>query len=158
MAAISIFDIFKIGIGPSSSHTVGPMKAAHAFATAQADLDGPVAIVDVTLHGSLAYTGKGHGTDAAIMLGLTGARPETIDPESVGPTLRRIHEDKRLPVPAIGMLDFDPQKHVFFNYDEELPRHTNGMLFRAFAPHGRTRLDELSYSLGGGFIARGDEP
>ena len=158
MAAISIFDIFKIGIGPSSSHTVGPMKAARAFASTLAGLDRSVASVDVTLHGSLAYTGKGHGTDSAVILGLTGAQPETIDPESVEPALRAIHHDKRLPMPGIGTLDFDPQKQVVFNYDEELPRHTNGMRFRAFDTEGRTVLDEVYYSLGGGFIARGDEP
>ena len=158
MAAISIFDIFKIGIGPSSSHTVGPMKAAHAFSTALAGLDGPVSRVDVNLHGSLAYTGKGHGTDSAVILGLTGAAPETIDPESVAPALRKIHRDKRLPVPGIGMLDFDPQEHIVFNYEEELPRHTNGMRFRAFDPDGRVLLDEVYYSLGGGFISRGDDP
>ena len=158
MAAISIFDIFKIGIGPSSSHTVGPMKAARAFASTLAGLDRSVASVDVTLHGSLAYTGKGHGTDSAVILGLTGAQPETIDPESVEPALRAIHHDKRLPMPGIGTLDFDPQKQVVFNYDEELPRHTNGMRFRAFDTEGGTVLDEVYYSLGGGFIARGDEP
>ena len=158
MSAVSIFDIFKIGIGPSSSHTVGPMKAAHAFATALAGLDGPVAGVDVTLHGSLAYTGKGHGTDSAVILGLTGAQPETIDPESVEPTLRKIHHDKRLPVPGIGTLDFDPKRQIVFNYDDELPRHTNGMRFRALDPAGRVLLDEVYYSLGGGFIARGNEP
>jgi L-serine dehydratase len=158
MAAISIFDIFKIGIGPSSSHTVGPMKAARAFATTLAGLDRPVAGVEVTLHGSLAYTGKGHGTDSAVILGLTGAQPETIDPESVEPALRAIHRDKQLQMPGIGTLGFDPQQHVVFNYDEELPRHTNGMRFRAFDPDSGVVLDELYYSLGGGFIARGDEP
>jgi len=158
MAAISIFDIFKIGIGPSSSHTVGPMKAAHAFATALAGLGRPVSTVDVTVHGSLAYTGKGHGTDSAVILGLTGAEPESIDPESMEPALRKIHHDKRLPMPGIGTLDFDPKVHVVFNYDEELPRHTNGMHFRAYDPDGRAVLDEVYYSLGGGFIARGDEP
>ena len=158
MAAISIFDIFKIGIGPSSSHTVGPMKAAHAFATALAGLEMPVSTVDVTLHGSLAYTGKGHGTDSAVILGLTGVQPDSVDPESVEPALRRIRDDKRLPVPGVGTIDFDPQEHVVFNYGEELPRHTNGMRFRAFGPDGRVVLDEVYYSLGGGFIARGDEP
>ena len=158
MTAISIFDIFKIGIGPSSSHTVGPMKAAQAFATALAALGRPVSNVDVTLHGSLAYTGKGHGTDSAVILGLTGERPETIDPESVEPALRAIHADKRLRIPGVGTIDFDPHKHVVFNYDEELPRHTNGMRFRAFDADGGTVLDEVYYSLGGGFIARGDEP
>ena len=80
MAAISIFDIFKIGIGPSSSHTVGPMKAARAFARQLPALGADIAALEVTLHGSLAWTGKGHGTDSAVILGLLGLQPETIDP------------------------------------------------------------------------------
>ncbi|HSN52686.1 MAG TPA: serine dehydratase beta chain, partial [Woeseiaceae bacterium] len=158
MTAISIFDIFKIGIGPSSSHTVGPMKAANAFAAALAGSGRPVAAVEVTLHGSLAFTGKGHGTDSAIILGLAGSLPETIDPESVEQHLRRIHEGKRLQLPGIGTIDFDPKQHVIFNYAEELPRHTNGMRFSARDADGEVLLDEIYYSLGGGFIARGDEP
>jgi L-serine dehydratase len=158
MAAISIFDIFKIGIGPSSSHTVGPMKAARAFANELAGLGSDVSTVEVTLHGSLAYTGKGHGTDSAVILGLAGAQPETIDPKSVQGWLRTIREEKRLEVPGIGAIEFDPQVNLVFNYDEELPRHTNGMRFRALGPNAEVLLDEVYYSLGGGFIARGDEP
>jgi L-serine dehydratase len=158
MTSISIFDIFKIGIGPSSSHTVGPMKAANAFTTALAGLSRSVSMVEVTLHGSLAFTGKGHGTDSAVILGLEGAQPETVDPASVEQRLRRIHDDKRLELPGIGTIAFDPKKQVIFNYEEELPRHTNGMRFIARGPSGEVLLDEIYYSLGGGFIARGDEP
>ena len=158
MAAVSIFDIFKIGIGPSSSHTVGPMKAAHAFASELAGLGADVSTVAVTLHGSLAYTGKGHGTDSAIILGLAGLQPETIDPDSVDERLNRIHGEKRLDIPGVGTIDFDPQEHLVFDYDEELPRHTNGMRFRALGPGANVVLDDVYYSLGGGFIARGDEP
>jgi L-serine dehydratase len=158
MAAISIFDIFKVGIGPSSSHTVGPMKAARAFAEELAGLDEDVSTVEVTLHGSLAYTGKGHGTHSAVMLGLAGLQPETIDPDSVAERLRSIDAGKRLEIPGIGTIRFDPQEHLIFDYDEELPRHTNGMRFRAFGPNADVVLDEVYYSLGGGFIARGDEP
>jgi L-serine dehydratase len=158
VAAISIFDIFKIGVGPSSSHTVGPMKAAHAFARDLAGLDGQVATVEVTLHGSLAFTGKGHGTDSAVILGLAGSEPETVDPARVEQRLRRIHDEKRLELPGVGTIDFDPKKHLVFNYTEELPRHTNGMRFVARDPDGEVLLDEVYYSLGGGFIARGDEP
>jgi L-serine dehydratase len=158
MAAISIFDIFKIGIGPSSSHTVGPMKAAHAFAAELARSGRPVATVDVTLHGSLAFTGKGHGTDSAVILGLAGSQPETIDPGSVEQRLRRIHEEKRLQLHGVGTIDFDPKKRVIFNFQDELPRHTNGMRFVARDAAGEVLLDEVFYSLGGGFIARGDEP
>ena len=158
MAAISVFDIFKIGIGPSSSHTVGPMKAAGAFVGDLASLGADVASVEVTLHGSLAYTGRGHGTDSAILLGLAGSAPETIDPESVEERLNRIHGEKRLEVPGVGMIDFDPQQHLAFDYDKELPRHTNGMRFRALGPNAEVVLDDVYYSIGGGFIARGDEP
>ena len=158
MAAISVFDIFKIGVGPSSSHTVGPMKAAHAFARDLAGLDGQVEMVGVTLHGSLAFTGKGHGTDSAVILGLAGSEPETVDPARVEQRLRRIHDEKRLELPGVGTIDFDPKKHLVFNYTEELPRHTNGMRFVARDPDGEVLLDEVYYSLGGGFIARGDEP
>ena len=158
MAAISIFDIFKIGIGPSSSHTVGPMKAAHAFVNQLAGASGSVSTVTVTLHGSLAFTGRGHGTHSAVVLGLEGSEPETVDPETMEERLRRIHEEKILEVPGVGRIAFDPQRDVIFNYDEELPRHTNGMHFRACDADGNVVLDEVYYSLGGGFIARGDEP
>jgi L-serine dehydratase len=158
MSAISIFDIFKIGIGPSSSHTVGPMKAARAFAGELAGLGTTISTVQVTLHGSLAFTGKGHGTDSAILLGLTGSQPETIDPDSVAEKLREIHREKRLGIAGIGTIAFDPQQHLVFDRSEELPRHTNGMRFRAIGPDGGVVLDEVYYSLGGGFIARGDEP
>jgi L-serine dehydratase len=158
MAAISIFDIFKIGIGPSSSHTVGPMKAARAFADILAAGGTAVSALEVTLYGSLAYTGKGHGTDSAIILGLAGSEPETIDPDSVAERLRQIHRERRLEIPGVGAIDFDAREQLVFDYGEELPRHTNGMRFRALGPGAEPVLDEVYYSLGGGFIARGDEP
>ncbi len=158
MAAISIFDIFKIGIGPSSSHTVGPMKAARAFTEQLAPIARDVAVVRVTLHGSLAFTGKGHGTDSAVLLGLMGLEPETVDPDAVDDLLRSIHADKRLNVLHVGELDFDPASDIVFNYDKELPRHTNGMHFVALDEKAQSLADETYYSLGGGFIARGDEP
>ena len=136
MAAISIFDIFKIGIGPSSSHTVGPMKAAYAFAQA---LDRNVMQVEVTLHGSLAFTGKGHGTDSAVILGLAGLQPESLDPDAVEGQLREIHAQKQLDVLNVGVLAFDPDRHIVFDYDEELPRHTNGMRFVARNGEGGDR-------------------
>ncbi|MCH7981668.1 MAG: L-serine ammonia-lyase, iron-sulfur-dependent, subunit alpha, partial [Proteobacteria bacterium] len=158
MAAISIFDIFKIGIGPSSSHTGGPMKAARAFAEQLEPVASDVAAVQVTLYGSLAYTGKGHGTDSAVVLGLMGLEPETIDPDSVESLLRAIHADKQLQVQGVGKLRFDPDLDVVFEFGDELPRHTNGMRFVARDEGGRELLSEDYYSLGGGFIARGDEP
>jgi L-serine dehydratase len=158
MAAISIFDIFKIGIGPSSSHTVGPMKAALAFVEELGPHSADVSAVDVTLYGSLAYTGRGHGTDNAVILGLAGEDPETIDPGAIGSLLQKIRVDKSLQMPGVGRVDFDPDRQLAFNFDEELPRHTNGMRFRALAADGAVLLEGIYYSLGGGFIARGDEP
>ncbi len=158
MPAISIFDIFKIGIGPSSSHTVGPMKAARQFADEAARHDGSVETLQVTLHGSLAWTGKGHGTDSAIILGLAGFEPATIDPDIVDDFLRDVHASRRLAVAGIGEIDFDPASDIVFDTGTELPRHTNGMHFVARAANGRAAADAIYYSLGGGFIARGDEP
>lgn len=158
MSAISIFDIFKIGIGPSSSHTVGPMKAARAFTQTLTRVSGNASTVQVSLHGSLAWTGKGHGTDSAIILGLIGLEPETIDPDTVDSLLRETHSTKRLALAGVGDIAFDPLTNIVFDTGEELPRHTNGMRFVAHADDGRKLLDETYYSLGGGFIARGDEP
>ncbi|MCH9693904.1 MAG: L-serine ammonia-lyase [Gammaproteobacteria bacterium] len=158
MASISIFDIFKVGIGPSSSHTVGPMKAAEAFVAGIAGKSQSASRLEVSLHGSLAWTGKGHGTDSAILLGLSGLMPETIDPDTVDDLLRKIHADKSLDVPGSGIMPFDPDSQLVFDYDEELPRHTNGMRFRALDSRGDVLAEELYYSLGGGFIARNDEP
>mgnify|MGYP001818751640 FL=1 len=142
MASVSVFDIFKIGIGPSSSHTVGPMKAARAF---MAGLENPeVARVRVTLFGSLAWTGKGHATDTAVLLGLAGHEPETLDPDAVDSILNDIR--------AAGRFEID------FNYQRELERHTNGMTFTALDATGEVLQQEDYFSLGGGFIARGDEP
>ena len=142
MAEISVFDIFKIGIGPSSSHTVGPMKAAKAFAESAASREP--ARFHVTLFGSLAWTGKGHGTDAAVLLGLYGHEPESLDPDEVGGILAGIRDEGRV--------------EIDFNYERELERHTNGMAFAALDDGGDELLREDYFSLGGGFIARGDEP
>ena len=158
MPAISVFDIFKIGIGPSSSHTVGPMKAAAAFADLLEPVAQDVARISISLHGSLAYTGKGHGTDSAVVLGLMGMQPDSIDPDAVEGMLRRVHAEKTIDVPIVGTIPFDPDSDLVFDYNEELPRHTNGMRYVATTDAGDVLLDEAFYSLGGGFIARGDEP
>ncbi|MDH3338893.1 MAG: L-serine ammonia-lyase [Gammaproteobacteria bacterium] len=158
MAVISIFDIFKIGIGPSSSHTVGPMQAARAFALQLEPVKDQVRKIEVTLYGSLAYTGKGHGTDSAVVLGLMGLQPATIDPDAVETLLRAVHKNKTLSVSGIGEISFDPESDLRFELGEELPRHTNGMRFIARSESGSVLADEKYYSLGGGFIARNDEP
>jgi len=142
MAAVSVFDIFKIGVGPSSSHTVGPMKAARAFAEDVSHL--AVASYNVTLYGSLAWTGKGHGTDSAILLGLSGQEPQTVDPDAVAGILDTVR--------AKGHINID------FNYEKELDRHTNGMRFVALDGQGAELCSDDYFSLGGGFIARNDEP
>ncbi len=158
MAAISVFDIFKIGVGPSSSHTVGPMKAARQFALGLESARGEISAIQVTLHGSLAHTGRGHATDSAVILGLMGCEPETLDPDGVEGFLRAVHEGKSLNLPDVGVIRFDPAKDIVFNLRDELPRHTNGMRFIARDAEGRSLLSEDYYSLGGGFVARGDEP
>ena len=132
MPAISVFDIFKIGVGPSSSHTVGPMKAARQFVQELANTRGSVARIQVTLHGSLAYTGKGHATDSAVFLGLMGCQPDTLDPDDVEDMLRAVYQSTRLTVPGVGEIDFAPNDDLVFEYGEPLPRHTNGMRFAAF--------------------------
>ncbi len=157
MSVLSVFDIFKIGIGPSSSHTVGPMKAAREFALSLGTVDGEVCTVQVSLHGSLAWTGKGHGTDSAIVLGLSGAEPDTVNPDAVDGMLRQVHESKRLQLAGRGTIDFDPGTDIVFDFKTELPRHTNGMRFIARTDAGVELAVDNYYSLGGGFIARGDE-
>ena len=156
--SISIFDIFKIGIGPSSSHTVGPMKAARAFVYSLRNLTAEVGSIEVSLHGSLAWTGKGHGTDSAVLLGLSGLEPDTIDPDGVVEFLHTLHKDKRIDIPGIGMLDFDPESQLVFDFENELPRHTNGMRFIARSTSGDELVNDNYYSPGGGFIARNDDP
>jgi L-serine dehydratase len=142
MAAVSVFDIFKVGVGPSSSHTVGPMKAARAFVDS---IEGqPVARIKVTLFGSLAWTGKGHGTDSAILLGLAGHDPETVDPDAVDNILASTRAEERI--------------DIEFNYERELERHTNGMTFVALDEQGTILRQDDYFSLGGGFIACNDEP
>ena len=157
MSSLSIFDIFKIGIGPSSSHTVGPMKAAREFVNLLSSSGTAATNIRVTLYGSLAFTGKGHATDSAILLGLEGSEPETIDPDSTDARLRGIHANKAIDVPGLGVLPFDPEADILFELHDVLPRHTNGMRFRAMDAQGDELLCEDYYSLGGGFIVRGDE-
>ncbi|MBT8135591.1 MAG: L-serine ammonia-lyase [Gammaproteobacteria bacterium] len=153
---ISIFDIFKIGIGPSSSHTVGPMRAARRFL---ADIDNleSVAVVNVGLFGSLALTGKGHCTDRAILLGLSGAEPDTVDPDTIEPTLDAITQARRLRLLGRHAIEFDPSVNLLMHYDEVLPQHPNGMRFTAVDASGATVAEQEFFSVGGGFVLRGDE-
>jgi L-serine dehydratase len=133
------------------------MKAARQFAAGLLQQQLPVARISITLYGSLAYTGKGHGTDSAILLGLLGCEPETLDPDTVDDQLRQVHVRQEIVIPGIGMLAFDPERDLLFEMKQELPRHTNGMRFVAQNKGGATIFSEDYYSLGGGFVARGDE-
>jgi L-serine dehydratase len=151
----SVFDLFKIGIGPSSSHTVGPMVAARRFLEDIAGDGGltRVARLKVSLHGSLAFTGKGHGTDGAILLGLAGERPGGVDPDAVADVLARIRETGRLRLLGGHEIGFDETADLVPDYDEMLPGHSNGMRFAAYGPAGVLVHRAIMYSVGGGFVA-----
>ena len=140
--SLSVFEIFKIGIGPSSSHTMGPMNAARAFVDSLAaqDLLTRTAAVTAELYGSLALTGRGHCTDRAILLGLEGMRPETIDSAQVEPTVERIRKAKRLRLRGEQEIGFDEPQHLLFHHDKVLPGHSNGMRFAARDASGGTLL------------------
>jgi L-serine dehydratase len=156
---LSVFDIFKVGIGPSSSHTMGPMRAAREFVSGlQRDgLLGATREVAVRLYGSLALTGVGHGTDRAVLMGLTGADPESVDPDSIEPTIAGIRSSGRIRLLSEHEIDFDEPMQLLFMMHERLPRHSNGMRFTALGAEGRVLREEDYYSIGGGFIVRGDE-
>ncbi|MDP6957383.1 MAG: L-serine ammonia-lyase [Planctomycetota bacterium] len=151
--AVSVFDLFSIGIGPSSSHTVGPMRAARLFAQQMAtDIDATrVTRVHVELFGSLGLTGKGHGTDKAILLGLLGKRPETLDPDSVDDLIQEVKEEKSLSILGKHPTPFTPEKDLTFNQKKCLPFHANGMIFQAFCKEEKV-LEKTYYSVGGGFV------
>ncbi|MEM8915041.1 MAG: L-serine ammonia-lyase [Pseudomonadota bacterium] len=155
---LSVFDLFKIGIGPSSSHTVGPMVAAGRFLDLlrQASPIGPVAL-RVSLHGSLAFTGKGHATDRAICLGLLGQTPREIDPDAAEPLIQGLKREKQIRTEGLPILDFDPVTSLIFDYEKTLPGHSNGMTFSATDTHDNRTIEWVCYSIGGGFVASEDE-
>jgi L-serine dehydratase len=157
--SLSVFDIFKVGIGPSSSHTMGPMRAAHEFVAALKH-DGLLertSQIAVRLYGSLALTGLGHGTDRAILAGLEGALPETVDPDGIELTLARIRTSGRIRLLGEHEIAFDEPMQLLFMQHERLPRHSNGMRFTALAADGGVLREEDYYSIGGGFIVHGDQ-
>jgi len=135
---LSVFDLYKIGIGPSSSHTMGPMVAAARFLDEIAHGDWPrpqgaqVAAITVSLHGSLAYTGIGHATDRAVVLGLTGATPESVDPDAMEAMIETVKRDKRVSPPDHPSYRFDPLTDLVMDRKRPLPGHANGMEFSAF--------------------------
>ncbi|MDE2271902.1 MAG: L-serine ammonia-lyase [Xanthomonadaceae bacterium] len=158
--AVSVFDVFKIGIGPSSSHTIGPMRAAARFVerwlTETGDLDR-VARVQVELFGSLALTGRGHGTDKAVICGLEGHWPDQIDPDAIPPLLERVRAAKRIRLGGNRDIAFDEKTDLLFNKRQKLPYHVNGMRYTAFDADGAVIVTRDYYSVGGGFVVNTDE-
>ena len=156
---ISVFDIFKIGIGPSSSHTLGPWRAAQQFVeTLSAEGVLPIVTgIKILLYGSLAKTGKGHGTDIAILLGLSGDDPVTFDVGAIGAKIKDIETSNRLSLRGIQDIDFSITDDLIFLFNESLPFHPNAVTFQAFLGNGKA-ISETYYSIGGGFVVKeGDQ-
>ena len=163
--AVSTFDLFKIGVGPSSSHTVGPMRAAARFAQkwlAETGIDGisnleRTARVRAEVFGSLALTGRGHGTDKALLMGLEGHMPHLIDPDIIPAALERIRGEKKLLLLGKHEIAFDEKHDLIMNKRQKLPFHTNGMRFTAYDAGGNELATRDYYSVGGGFVVNQDE-
>ncbi len=155
---ISTFDLFKIGIGPSSSHTVGPMKASALFVAALLahPLAAQVSRVRCDLYGSLGATGKGHGSHKAVMLGLQGEMPDQVDVATIAPSLARIRESKRLELGGRHGVAFDEAQDLVFHRRETLPFHSNAMKLQAFDAQDALLLSKTYYSVGGGFVVDHD--
>ncbi|MEO5735308.1 MAG: L-serine ammonia-lyase [Rubrivivax sp.] len=152
--AVSVFDLFKIGIGPSSSHTVGPMRAARLFVL-RLSHDGLLAAtarVQTQLYGSLGATGKGHGSDKAVLLGLCGHEPDTVDVDAIPALLEGWRLSRRLPLLGTHEVAFDERADLKFHRRESLPFHANGMRFIAFDADGGELANRSYYSVGGGFV------
>ncbi|MBA8884587.1 L-serine ammonia-lyase [Dokdonella fugitiva] len=158
--AVSVFDLFKIGIGPSSSHTVGPMRAAARFVQKWLVESGDLARtarVRAEVFGSLALTGRGHGTDKAVLMGLEGHWPNEIDPDLIPPALERIRKNKRIRLHGEHEIAFDEKSDLIMNKRQKLPFHTNGMRFTAYDADGNVLATRDYYSVGGGFVVNQDE-
>ena len=156
---LSVSDLFKIGIGPSSSHTVGPMAAMNSFVEKleETGVLHAVAQVTVTLYGSLAFTGKGHGTDRAVVLGLLGERPNKIDPEDVAKLVDDVIEAASLRLGGVHEIAFQFDKNIIFEYGDPLPEHTNGLIVEARDQSDEVIATETYFSVGGGFVVTRDE-
>jgi L-serine dehydratase len=151
---ISVFDIFKIGIGPSSSHTVGPMRAAKRFAE-RLEADGQLAqvtSVKVELFGSLGFTGKGHGSDKAILMGLEGDEPATVNVDSVAKRVAAAEASHRVRLLGKHEVELDPSVALVFHRREKLPLHSNGLRFTAYSANAAVLAERIYYSVGGGFV------
>jgi len=149
---LSVFDMFKVGIGPSSSHTMGPMVAAARFLETLRASPFQAYGLRASLHGSLAFTGVGHATDRATILGLAGFLPDTYDAAKAEAALHEIRINRQITPPDLGTLRFDPERDLTFDYGPALPGHANGMILRATDAQGDVILQETYYSIGGGFV------
>ena len=149
---LSVFDMFKVGVGPSSSHTMGPMVAAARFLETLRTSPFRAAGLKASLHGSLAFTGLGHATDRATILGLAGFEPATYDAAKADAVLEAIHSTHKITPPGLGEMNFDPKKDLVFDYGPALPGHANGMILKATDAQGDVILQETYYSIGGGFV------
>jgi L-serine dehydratase len=154
---LSVFDMFKVGIGPSSSHTMGPMVAAARFLDSLRASPFHFHGLRASLHGSLAFTGVGHATDRATILGLAGFEPATYDADKAEAVLARIKETKVIEVPGLGTMAFDPAKDLLFDYGPALSGHANGMILKATDAQGDVIREETYYSIGGGFVLTASE-
>ena len=157
--AVSVFDLFKIGIGPSSSHTVGPMRAAALFADRLQNSGRlhEVQRLHVQLFGSLGHTGRGHGTDRAVLLGLEGEVPDQVDPDHVAQRFEQLQAEPTLHLPGGHAVTLDLRRDLIFHKRETLPYHSNGMRFMAYDADGDVLLTRDYYSVGGGFVVNNDE-
>ncbi len=161
---LSVFDVFKIGVGPSSSHTMGPMTAANRFLDLILSDEWPrpssgakVASIKVSLHGSLAFTGIGHGTGRAVILGLMGERPDSVDPDNMDNIIDRVERSSRITPEGHPAYEFQPKTDLVFDKKQPLPGHANGMSFSAFDKDGRMLVRRVYYSVGGGFVVTDTE-
>ncbi|MCD2175257.1 L-serine ammonia-lyase [Rhizobium sp. C4] len=160
---LSVFDVFKIGIGPSSSHTMGPMSAAARFLALILSDDWPrpqgahVAALKVSLHGSLAHTGIGHGTGRAVILGLAGELPDKVDPDHMDAIIETVEKTRSVTPPGHPAYHFNPVEDLVFDKKQPLSGHANGMRLSAFDHDGRLLLTQVYYSIGGGFVVTDTE-
>jgi L-serine dehydratase len=159
LVPLSLFELFSIGIGPSSSHTVGPMRAAYQFIfhIKETGLLYSVNRISIELFGSLALTGHGHATDVAILLGLEGERPEEVDPNTVQHRVKEIENKYILNLLSLHKISFSIEKDLLFLKDKRLPYHSNAMKFKAFDASGKEIVSKIIYSIGGGFIINHEE-
>jgi L-serine dehydratase len=154
---LSVFEMFKVGIGPSSSHTMGPMVAAARFLDMMRASPFVFAGVKASLHGSLAFTGVGHATDRATILGMAGFVPETYDSEKADAVMAAMHDTHTLTPENLPPLHFNPKTDLIFDYDTQLTGHANGMILMATDAQGDTILSQVFYSIGGGFVMTEEE-